>query len=113
VRVVVPLTAPDTALIVVVPAATAVASPPEVIVATAALEDDQVAVLVKFCVVLSLNDPVAVNCCVVPVWIDEALGLNEIDIRVGDDVPPPEEEEEEPVPPLHAISAANRAMTNS
>ena len=111
-RVVVPLTVPDTALIVVVPAAAAVASPPEVIVATAVVDDDQVAVLVKFCVVLSLNDPVAVNCCVEPVWSDGALGLNEIDTRVGD-VPPPEEEEEEPVPPLHAVSAANRATTKS
>lgn len=91
-REVVLLTAPDTALIVVVPTATAVASPPEVIVATAVLDDDQVAVLVKFFEVLSLNDPVAVNCCVVPVWIDAALGLNEIETRVGGDPAPPVEE---------------------
>lgn len=109
-RVVVLLIAPDTALIVVVPTATEAASPPEVIVATAVFDDDQVAVLVKFCEVLSLNDPVAVNCCVVPVWIEGTLGLNEIETSVGDDVPPPDEELELE-PPLHAESTANRATT--
>ena len=112
VRVVVPLTAPDAALIVVVPTATAVANPPEVIVASAVLDDDQVAVLVRFCEVLSLNDPVAMNCCVLPVWIDGALGLIEIETRVGEDVSPPGEELELE-PPLHAVSTANRATTES
>ena len=67
VRMVVPLIAPDTALIVVVPAATPVATPEELIVATPVFDDDHVAVLVIFCVVLSLRAPVAVNGCVAPI----------------------------------------------
>ena len=61
-----PVTAPSVALIVLVPAATPVASPPAVIVATAVVADAHVTWLVRFCVLLSLNVPVAVNCCVVP-----------------------------------------------
>jgi len=83
VRVVEPLIAPETALIVVVPTATAVATPADVIVATPVLEDDHVAEVVRFCVVLSLNEPVAVNCCVPPVWTDGALGLSEIETSVA------------------------------
>ena len=60
--VVVPEMPLETAWIVVVPAATALASPPDAIVAIAAFDDDQLAALVKSFVVLSLNDPVAVNC---------------------------------------------------
>lgn len=62
VRVVLPLVAPETALMVVVPALTAVANPVELIVAAAAFDEDQVAVFVRSWVVLSLNAPVAVNC---------------------------------------------------
>lgn len=62
-----PLIVPDTALIVVVPTATPVAIPAELMVAILGLDDDHVAVLVRFCVVLSLNAPVAVNGCVPPV----------------------------------------------
>ena len=47
-RTVEPLTAPETALIVLVPAATPVASPPDVIVATVVVCEVHVAVLVKF-----------------------------------------------------------------
>ena len=97
-------------MIVLVPAVTPVASPAELMVATAVLEDDHVAVLVKSFVVLSLNDPVAVNCCVVPVWIEEPLGLTEIEARVAVDVPP-SAEEEELGPPLHAVSAAKKLTT--
>jgi hypothetical protein len=54
VRVVVPVTVPDVAVIVVVPPATAVASPVVLIAATAGLEDNQLAVAVRFFVVPSL-----------------------------------------------------------
>ena len=74
------------------------------------LEDDHMAVLVKSLVVLSLNDPVAVNCCVVPVWIEEPLGLTEIEARVAVEVPPPAEEEELG-PPLQPVSAVKKAIT--
>jgi hypothetical protein len=67
VRVVAPLTVPEPALIVVVPTATPLATPAELMVATLAFDDDHVAVLVRFRVVLSLKAPVAVNCCVPPV----------------------------------------------
>jgi hypothetical protein len=80
-------------------------------VATAVFEDDHVAVLVRFCVELSLNDPVAVNCWVPPVWIEGAVGLNEIELKVAVDPPPPPREELEL--PLHAASAAIKAKTNN
>jgi hypothetical protein len=51
VRVVLPVTLPDAALTVVLPTPADVASPPEAIVATEVLEEDQVAVAVRFCVV--------------------------------------------------------------
>jgi len=49
-----PTTDPEVALIVLVPAATAVASPPAPIVAVAGVPDAQVTVLVRLCVLLSL-----------------------------------------------------------
>src|SRR5512146_1908013 len=72
VRAVDPDTVPDVTLIVVVPAATEVAKPPALIVATPALDEAQVDVDVRFCVVLSENVPVATNCTVVPL---EMLGF--------------------------------------
>ncbi len=66
VRVVEPLTEPDVAVIVVVPCATLVARPAPVpcatMVATATLDELQVTEAVKFCVLPSVNVPVAVNC---------------------------------------------------
>jgi hypothetical protein len=66
VRVVVAQTLPEVALIVVDPAATDVASPFEpaalLIVAMPVLDELQVTAAVRFCVVLSENVPVAVNC---------------------------------------------------
>ena len=49
-----PVTLPCVAVIVVVPAATAVAKPPDAIVAVAGLEDVQPTVLLRFCVVPSV-----------------------------------------------------------
>jgi hypothetical protein len=66
VRVVDPDMVPDVTVIVVVPAVTDVARPPALIVATPVLEEVQVDVKVRSCVVLSENVPVATNCSVVP-----------------------------------------------
>ena len=66
VNVVLPVTVPLFPEIVVVPAATAVAKPAVLMVATAELEELQVTWLVMFAVVLSEYVPVAVNCCVAP-----------------------------------------------
>ncbi len=61
-----PDTPPDTAVMVVVPGATAVASPfePAALLtdATPAVDEFQVTAAVRFCVVPSENVPVAVNC---------------------------------------------------
>ena len=61
---------PDVAVIVVEPAAAEVASPLEpaalLMAATTAADEFQVASVVRSCVVLSENVPVAVNCCFVP-----------------------------------------------
>jgi hypothetical protein len=62
VRVVEPLIAPDVALIVEFPTPAPVARPVVLIVAVAVVPELHVTVLVRFCVVPSLNVPVAVNC---------------------------------------------------
>ena len=84
VKVVVPLTIPEAAVIVVVPSPAPVASPVKPNVATAVFEEDQLAVFVKSLVLLSLNEPVAVNCRVAPVWIDAVAGAKEIDTKLGE-----------------------------
>jgi hypothetical protein len=69
------------------PAATAVASPLEatalLTVATPAVEVLQVTSAVRFCVVLSENLPVAVNCCVVPVAREATRGVTAIESNVA------------------------------
>ena len=64
---------------VVLPAATPVAKPPLVIVATAVFVDVQVTALVRFKVPLSLKSPVAVNCCVAPLAIEALAGVTVIE----------------------------------
>jgi len=49
-----PTTGPEIALMVLVPAATAVASPPAPIVAVASVPENHVTEAVRFCVLLSL-----------------------------------------------------------
>ena len=66
-----------------VPAATPVANPPAVIVATVVVTELQVAVLVKFCVELSEKVPVAVNCSVAPFAIEGFAGVTAIDTSVA------------------------------
>src|SRR5258706_322653 len=74
-----PTTVPLVAEITVMPALAAVARPAEPvafeIVAVARVEDAQVTIDVRFCVVVSLYVPVAVNCCVRPLATDGAAGV--------------------------------------
>ena len=83
VRVVEPVMPTETALMVLVPVPTPVANPPAAIVATVVVTELQVAVLVKFCVELSENVPVAVNCSVLPFAIEGFAGVTAIDTSVG------------------------------
>jgi hypothetical protein len=76
------VTVPDAAVIVLLPAATPVASPPALTVATAGLEDLQLTWFVKFRVLRSGQTPVAVNCSVVPTGIVEPAGVTAIDVKV-------------------------------
>ena len=75
VRVVEPLTERTVALIVVVPAVKLEASPLESTLATPELDEFQVAVPVRSCVLLSLYVPVAVNCWALPTSMDGLTGL--------------------------------------
>src|SRR5580693_9535529 len=75
--------APDVALIVLVPTPAPVAKPPAVIVAIEVVPDAHVTDVVRFCVLLSLNVPVAVNCCVKPFAIDGFTGVTAIDTRAA------------------------------
>jgi hypothetical protein len=83
VSVVVPLIAPSVAVMVVDPAATAVARPAALMVAVAVEELAQVTEAVRFCVDPSLYNPVALNCCVAPAAMDGEAGVIEIEERVG------------------------------
>ena len=83
VRVVLPVIPAVVALIVEVPCATAVASPPAVTDATPVLDETHVAEKVRFCVLPSEYVPVAVNCCVAPLAIDGFAGATAIDTRVA------------------------------
>src|ERR1700722_16780689 len=78
-----PLTVPRVALIELVPTPAPVAKPPAVIVATEGVADAHVTEPVKFCVVLSLYVPVAVNCCVVPLEIVGFAGVTAMDCSVA------------------------------
>jgi hypothetical protein len=81
---VVPSTAPEAASILLVPVATPVANPPAVIVTTPAVCEVHVTVLVRFCVELSENVPVAVNCFVVPLAIEGFAGVTATDTSVAE-----------------------------
>ena len=75
VRTVVPVIPAELAEIVVVPAATLVARPETLMVATAGVADSQLAVDVRTFVLPSLYVPVAANCCVFPAVIDGFAGV--------------------------------------
>jgi hypothetical protein len=78
-----PWIVPDMAVIVAVPFATLVANPPLLTVAIVVADEDQVTVLVRFCVVPLLYVPVAVNCCLSPAGTDGDAGATEIDINTA------------------------------
>ena len=77
------VTEPEVASIVVGPWRRPVANPwlpaALLIVATAVAEELQVVVAVMFCVLPSVNVPVAVNCCVTPWAIEAEAGLMAIE----------------------------------
>jgi hypothetical protein len=83
VRTVEPLIDEDVAVIVEVPTPAPLASPDALIVAVVVVPEDQVTVDVRFCVVPSLNVPVAVNCCVAPLAIEGFVGVTAIDCSVA------------------------------
>ena len=79
---------PDTAVIVVEPAAAAVANPLEpaalLMPATASSDELQVTVVVRSCVVLSENVPVATNCWFVPLTMLGLVGVIAMDTSVAE-----------------------------
>ena len=82
-----PLILPVTALIVLVPAANAVARPcvpaALLIVATPVFDELHCTVFVMSCTLLSVNVPVAVNCCFKPNAIEGIAGVTAIDTTVA------------------------------
>ena len=66
-----------------VPIAVAVASPAVLMVATVGVNEIQVTELVRFCVLVSLNVPVAVNCWVRPLGIEGLTGVTARDTSVA------------------------------
>src|SRR5260370_31528199 len=66
---------------VALPVPAAVASPAALMVATVALSEVQATELVRFCVLVSLNVPVAENCWVVPLGIEGLAGVTAMDTR--------------------------------
>ena len=78
-----PVTPPELALIVLVPTPAPVANPPATMVATELGDDVHVTEPVRFCVLLSLKVPVAVNCCVRPFVTDGFAGVTEIERNVA------------------------------
>ena len=65
------------------PIAAPVASPAPLMLTVVGFEVAQAAVFVRFCVLPSLNVPVAVNCTLVPFAIDEFGALIVIDLSVA------------------------------
>ena len=76
------VTEPRLAVMLLEPAATPVASPAALIVATEVVPDVQVTELVMLALLPSLYVPVAVNCCVAPALIEAAAGVTAIDCNV-------------------------------
>jgi len=74
---------PDDAVIAVWPEANPVARPPLLIVATDGVEEPQLTDVVRTCVLPSLNNPVAVNGCVVPAAIVGFAGATVMAERVA------------------------------
>jgi hypothetical protein len=88
VSVVLPVTEPDVAEIVVEPRASAVASPPASIDATVASDEDQVTVAVMSFVLLSEYVPVAVYCWTAPSSKSASAGVTAMETSDADEPPP-------------------------
>jgi hypothetical protein len=82
VSVVDPVMLPDAAVIVDTPEATAAANP-LLTVAAPVLDELHVTDAVKSCVVLSVNVPVAVNFCAVPLAMEGLVGVTAMDTSVA------------------------------
>lgn len=78
-----PLTAPEAAIMVLLPVETDVANPAALIVATVFVAEVQVTELVRFWMLPSLKVPVAVNCCAVPLTIVGSAGVTAIELSFG------------------------------
>jgi hypothetical protein len=74
---------PEFAVIVALPTPTPVAKPPAVIVATAVEDELQLTVPVKFCLLPSLNVPVAVSCWLIPSAIEKFTGVTDKEANTG------------------------------
>jgi len=83
VTVTLPLTAPDAAVITVVPRLRAVPIPLVVIDITLCFDELHVTVPVMSCTVPSENVPVAVNCCRVPSGTEGSVGVTTIEVTVA------------------------------
>jgi hypothetical protein len=79
IRFVEPVTDPKAAWTLVTPCPTLVAKPAALMVATPEALEDHVTDEVRFCVVLSLYIPVAVNCCFNPSATEELAGVTAMD----------------------------------
>ena len=83
VRPVEPLIVPNAAVIVVLPVATLVTVPVLPILATVGFDELHNTEPEMSCVLLSLKEPVAVNCLLVPVAMDELAGVTVIDSKLA------------------------------
>ena len=75
---------PEFAVMLAVPMPALCASPLLLMVAAEAVSEDQVAVLVRSCVLPSVNDPIAVNCCIVPSAMDGAVGVTAMETKAAE-----------------------------
>jgi hypothetical protein len=83
-RLAVPVTVPELAVIVAAPAPTPLTAPPEATVATVEDEELQLTDVVRFCRLPSLKIPVAVSCWVMPKAMVEVEGLTAMEERVAE-----------------------------
>ena len=82
-----PETSPDVAVMVAVPTPPPVASPVELTTAMVVSDVVHVTEVLKSCVLLSENRPVAISCCVVPFAIFGLVGATEMEVTTFTDPP--------------------------
>jgi hypothetical protein len=104
---VLPITVPLVAWMVLVPPASAVARPPVEMVAVPGVSEAQVTLEVISFVELSLNEPVAVNCCVAPALMLGFGGVTAMLLRVA------AEFEFDEQPARTRIAAANKIIARA